>query len=40
MCSLPKLTFINLSGTENNFNEQGYECFNDEGKGMFFHKEG
>jgi hypothetical protein len=40
MCSLPELTFINLTGTENNFNEQGYECFDDEGNGMYFHKDG
>ena len=26
ICSLPKLAFINLNGTENNFEEQGYEC--------------
>lgn len=26
ICSLPKLRVINLKGTENNFEEQGYEC--------------
>jgi hypothetical protein len=26
ICSLPNLEFINLNGTENNFEEQGYEC--------------
>jgi hypothetical protein len=26
ICSLPNLSFINLNGTENNFEEQGYEC--------------
>ena len=26
ICGLPELTFINLTGTENNFEEQGYEC--------------
>jgi len=26
ICSLPNLAFINLNGTENNFEEQGYEC--------------
>ena len=40
ICGLPNLTFINLQGTENNFNEQGYECLENEGNGMYFHKEG
>ena len=40
MCSLPEITYVNLNGTENNFNEQGYECFSVEGDGMYFHKEG
>jgi hypothetical protein len=26
ICGLPNLAFINLDGTENNFEEQGYEC--------------
>jgi hypothetical protein len=26
ICGLPKISFINLTGTENNFEEQGYEC--------------
>lgn len=26
ICGLPKIVFINLTGTENNFEEQGYEC--------------
>jgi hypothetical protein len=26
ICSLPELSFINLQGTENNLEEQGYEC--------------
>ena len=26
ICGLPNLVFINLFGTENNFDEQGYEC--------------
>ena len=26
ICSLPNLAFVNLNGTENNFEEQGYEC--------------
>jgi hypothetical protein len=26
ICGLPNLVFVNLSGTENNFDEQGYEC--------------
>jgi hypothetical protein len=26
ICSLPELAFVNLTGTENNFEEQGYEC--------------
>ena len=40
ICGLPNLTFINLYGTENNFDEQGYECLESEGGGMYFHKEG
>jgi hypothetical protein len=43
MCSLPNLTFVNLKGTENNFKEQGYECFDEDrsvGRNTaFFHKE-
>ena len=26
ICGLPELVFLNLKGTENNFEEQGYEC--------------
>jgi hypothetical protein len=26
ICGLPELAFVNLQGTENNFEEQGYEC--------------
>jgi hypothetical protein len=26
VCGLPELVFVNLIGTENNFEEQGYEC--------------
>jgi hypothetical protein len=26
ICGLPQILFINLTGTENNFEEQGYEC--------------
>jgi hypothetical protein len=26
ICGLPELVFVNLTGTENNFEEQGYEC--------------
>jgi hypothetical protein len=26
ICDMPQLTYVNLSGTENNFEEQGYEC--------------
>jgi hypothetical protein len=26
ICGLTKISFINLTGTENNFEEQGYEC--------------
>ena len=26
ICGLPQISFINLTGTENNFEEQGYEC--------------
>jgi hypothetical protein len=26
ICGLPELAFVNLQGTENNFEEQGYKC--------------
>jgi hypothetical protein len=36
ICGLPKLVFVNLKGTENNFEEQGYEC-NIEEDSPFYH---
>jgi len=40
MCSLPKISYINLRGTENNFEEQGYECISDDHIGdMYYHNE-
>ena len=36
VCSLRKLAFINLTGTENNLEEQGYECVNTEGSRFFY----
>jgi len=36
ICSLPTLIFVNLIGTENNFGEQGYECFKDGDNGVFY----
>jgi len=38
MCSFPNLNFVNLKGTDNNFEEQGYECFFDMGRGMYSHE--
>jgi hypothetical protein len=32
ICGLPELVFVNLTGTENNFEEQGYECAEAEDK--------
>jgi hypothetical protein len=40
ICSLPKISFINLNGTENNFEEQDYECmYNDHTGYMYYHNE-
>ena len=36
ICSLPNLAFINLNGTENNFEEQDYECANTEDSPFYF----
>ena len=36
VCSLPKLDFINLQGTETNLDEQGYDCVANEGGGFFY----
>ncbi len=36
ICSLPNLSFINLNGTENNFEEQGYECTSTEDSPYYF----
>ena len=38
MCSFPNLKFLNLKGTDNNFEEQGYECFFDMGNSMYSHE--
>ena len=35
MCSFPNLVAVNLKGTDNNFEEQGYECFSDMGNGLY-----
>jgi len=29
VCGFPELDFINLKGTDNNFKQQGYNCFGD-----------
>ena len=36
ICGLPNLAFINLNGTENNFEEQGYECASTEDSPFYF----
>ena len=35
ICGLPNLAYINLRGTENNFNEQGYGCAFEEGNSFY-----
>jgi len=35
ICSYPKLHMINLTGTNNNFEKQGYECINPEGGSLY-----
>ena len=35
ICSYPELIAVNLKGTDNNFEEQGYECANDMGHGLY-----
>ena len=35
MCSFSNLYFVNLKGTDNNFEEQGYECFFDMGNSLY-----
>jgi hypothetical protein len=36
ICSFPKLVFMNLKGTENNFEEQNYDCpFSNFGNGVY-----
>jgi hypothetical protein len=37
ICDMPKLTYVNLSGTEHNFEEQGYECFESDHTGVLFY---
>ena len=36
ICGLPKLVYVNLKGTENNFEEQGYECVDAESSPYYF----
>ena len=36
ICGLSNLTFINLTGTENNFEEQGYECSDKQAEDFYF----
>jgi hypothetical protein len=35
ICGLPELAWINLRGTENNLEEQGYECLGEEFDGIY-----
>ena len=37
ICDLPQLLFINLNGTRNNFEEQGYECANSDSEEPSFY---
>jgi len=30
LCGFPELEFVNLKGTDNNFKQQGYNCFGDD----------
>jgi len=36
ICGLPELAFVNLNGTENNFEEQGYECAETDDSPFYF----
>lgn len=36
ICGLPMLSFINLIGTENNFDEQGFECSDKQEEGFYY----
>ena len=36
ICGLPNLAFVNLNGTENNFEEQGYECVDSESSPYYY----
>ena len=35
ICSYPRLIMVNLKGTDNNFEEQGYECTKNMGPGLY-----
>ena len=35
ICGIDKLMYINLVGTDNNFEEQGYECAEKDGDGFY-----
>ena len=36
LCSFPNLHFVNLTGTPNNFEEQGYECAKHMKDGLYY----
>ena len=36
ICGLPQISFINLKGTENNLEEQGYECIEGDNAPFYF----
>jgi hypothetical protein len=36
VCDIEKLAFVNLIGTDNNFEEQGYECVEKMGEGLYY----
>ena len=36
VCDIEKLAFVNLIGTDNNFEEQGYECVEQMGEGFYY----
>ena len=35
LCSMRNLAFVNLAGTDNNFDEQDYECVEEFGQGLY-----
>jgi hypothetical protein len=38
ICGIRNLMFVNVVGTDNNFDEQGYDCFDQMGEGLYYIK--